>query len=147
MAILLTPDEIPKFWEAIKFAAVNFDFVEEEYRPRYLNRLLYLLLSGKAQCFVRLDAERRLQMICITKITVDEIRDERTLFGVGIYSFNKVDNSIWNGDLNTVIEFAKANKCKFISSWVVNEKASNLLKSIGFKHRFDVLMLDLNGGA
>jgi spore germination protein YaaH len=86
-------------------------------------------------------------MIAITKITVDEVRDERTLFGVGIYSFDKVDISVWNDDLKTVIEFAKANKCKFISTWVVNEKASSLLKSIGFKHRFDVLMLDLNGGA
>jgi len=146
MAIMLVPDEIPKYWEAIKFAAVNFDLVEEQYRAKYLNRLLYLLLAGKAQCFVRLSAERKLQMIGITKILTDEIRDERTLFAVGLYSFEKVPDEVWKEDVEALKGYAKMNDCKTVTTWSINKKAVYLLELVGFKRRFKAMVLDLSGG-
>jgi len=146
MAIMLIPDEIPKYWEAIKFAAVNFDLVEEQFRARYLNRLLYLLLAGKAQCFVRLSSERKLQMLGITKIVIDEIRDERTLFAIGLYSFEKVADGVWKDDVESLKSYARANKCNTVTTWSINEKAIYLLELVGFKYRSKSMVLDLNGG-
>ena len=136
MTIMLTPDEIPKFWEAIKFAAVNGDFVEEQYRLKYLNKLLYQLLSSKAQCFVRLSSERKLQMVGITKIMTDEVRDERTLFISSLYSFEKVDDSIWLNDFEFVKRFAKASNCKSITTWTMSERVSKICEQVGMKSRF-----------
>ena len=136
MTIMLTPDEIPRFWEAIKFSAINGDFVEKEFVQRYLNKLLYDLLSGKAQCFVRLSNKRRLQMIGITKLLVDEVRDEKTLFINSLYSFEKVDSSTWLVDFEFVKRFAKASNCKSITTWTSSEKASHLCELIGMQSRF-----------
>jgi hypothetical protein len=143
MAIQLTPDQIPMFWEAIKYASINADQVEKDYRERYLNRLLYQLLSGKAQCFIRLGKDRRLEAIAITKITIDEIRDEKSLFIGCLYSFKKVSTSYWKDDFESLKKLAKKNDCKFISCWIVNEKVSELAKIIGMEERFKSYILEV----
>ena len=144
--ILLTPDQIPRFWEVIKFAAIKSNYIEEEFKERYLNRLLYQLLSGKAQCFIRLDKDRKLQMIGLTKIIVDDVIDDKTLFAIGLYSFEKVSNEIWLDDVEELRRFALASKCKSVSAWTVNSKVVDLLKGLGFEDRFKVLTLNISGG-
>jgi hypothetical protein len=147
MAIMLTPDQIPMFWEAIKFAAVNAEIVEEKYRAKFLNRLLYLLLSSKAQCFIRLSPERKLQMLGLTSIQVDPIRDEKTLFAYSLYSFEKVGNKVWIEDLKNLKDWAIASGCNSLTAWTNNEKALTLFNMLGWKKRFDLFILDISGGA
>jgi len=143
MAILLTPDQIPQLWKAIKFAAVNADHVEEEYRERYLNQLLYQLLASKAQCFVRLSPERKLQAIAVTKITVDEVRDEKSLFIMTAYSFEKVDPRFWIDDIETLRKFAKKNECKTVTAWATTDKSETLAELIGLKPRFKSYIMEV----
>lgn len=147
MAIMLVPEQIPKFWEAIKFAAVKAECVEEGYREKYLNRLLYLLLAGKAQCFVRLSAERKLQMLGLTSIQVDQIRDEKTLFAYSLYSFEKVDKQTWIADLEDLKAWAKTSGCKSITTMTLanNEKAIDLLNAVGWAKRFNHFIIELGG--
>ena len=147
MAIMLVPDQIPMFWEAIKFAALGSEIVEEKYRDKFFNNLLYLLLSGKAQCFVRLSAERKLQMIGLTSIRSDEVRCEKTLFAFSLYSFEKVSGDVWISDLENLKDWAKASGCKSITAWTSNSKAVVMFNAMGWKKVFDIFMLDLPGGA
>jgi hypothetical protein len=144
---MLVPDQIPRFWEAIKFAVVNSEMIEEKYRGKFLNRLLYLLLSSKVQCFVRLNDARKLQMIGLTSVQVDELRDENTLFAYALYSFEKVSNEVWIEDLETLKDWAKVSKCKSLTAWTNNEKAITLFNMLGWKKRFDIFILDILGGA
>jgi hypothetical protein len=144
---MLTPDQIPMFWEAIKFASVNAEIVEEKYRAKFLNRLLYLLLSSKAQCFIRLSPERKLQMLGLTSIQVDPIRDEKTLFAYSLYSFEKVGNEVWIEDLKNLKDWAIASGCNSLTAWTNNEKALTLFNMLGWKKRFDLFILDISGGA
>jgi len=146
MAIMLVPDQIPIFWEAIKFSVVNAEMVEEQYRDKFLNRLLYLLLSSRAQCFVRLSEDRQLQMVGLTSIQVDEIRDEKTLFAYSLYSFEKVPGEVWVKDLDNLIAWAKASGCKTLTAWTNNAKATSLFNMLGWKKRFDMFILDVPGG-
>jgi len=94
MAIMLLADQVPTFWEAIKFAVVKVELIKDEVVDRYLNRLLYQLLAGKTQCFIRLSQERRLQMIGLTSISEDPVRDEKTLFCYALFSFETVEPEV-----------------------------------------------------
>lgn len=141
--IILTPDQIPQMWESIKYSAVSASYVEEEFRERFLNRLLYQLLSSKAQCFVRFDEDRKLQAIALTKVEIDEIRDERSLFVMSLYSFVKVDDNTWKSDIEVLKRYAKKLRCKFITAWATSEKASNLVTMIGMRKRFNSFVMEV----
>lgn len=143
MALMLTQDQIPAFWEAIKFASINADQVEEEFRGKYLNRLLYQLLSAKAQCFVELDANRKLRALAVTKIIVDEIRDESSLLICCLYSFDKRNENTWRRDMEIVYQFAKRSKCKIITCWATNEKIIQLCELVGMTHRFESYTMEV----
>jgi hypothetical protein len=147
MAIMLTPDQVPKFWEAIKFAVVNVEMIDEAIRGSYLNRLLYLLLSSKAQCFVRLSNNRKLQMIGLTSIEVDPATDDKTLFAYALYSFERVSDDEWRKDFDALVQWAKANGCKSISTWSNNERAIYLLENVGMTERYRMFKFDITGGA
>jgi hypothetical protein len=133
VAIQLTPDQVPVFWEAIKYGSVNSDKVAEEHRQSYLNRLLYLLLSNNAQCFVRLDKERNLQSICITKIVVDELTGEKGLFIKNVYSFQKFSVELWIEDFEALIKLGKKEGCKTIYGWTTNDQISRLAEAFNLK--------------
>lgn len=133
MAIQLTPDQIPRFWEAIKWASVNSDYVEVEHRQTYLNHLLYLLLSGKAQCFVRLDEERKLKAIAITKVVVDEMTGKKGLLIRNVYSFQSHPTNEWIDDLNDLVKLAKKQDCSSIYAWSNNPQVERLAKSVNLK--------------
>jgi len=143
MALMLTQDQIPAFWEAIKYASINADQVEEEFRGKYLSRLLYQLLSGKAQCFVELDKDRKLQALAVTKIIVDEIRDESSLLISCLYAFDKREEDTWKDDMETVYQFAKRSKCKIITCWATNERVTELCELVGMKRRFESYTMEV----
>lgn len=143
MAIQLTPDQVPMFWEVIKYGSVNSDFVAEENRGTYLNRLLFLLLSSKAQCFIRLDKERKLQSICITKIVVDEMTGSKGLFIKNVYSFQKFPIELWIEDFTALIELAKKEGCKSIFGWTTNPQIEKLADAFNLNNRVQSFGMDL----
>jgi hypothetical protein len=145
MPIMLTPDQVPMLWEAIKFSVVSSNNIEKEYMENYLNRLLYNLLSGKSQCFVRLDEERKLEAIAITNLATDAISDEKVLFVSCLYSFKKSPLDAWLEGMELLRSFANEQDCKAITCRVVNEKAAELCKSLGMKHRSESLILNIGG--
>ena len=145
MPIMLTPDQVPAFWEAIKYSVVTSNNIEKEYMSNYLNRLLYTLLSGKSQCFVRLDEERKLEAIAITNLATDAISDEKVLFVSCLYSFKKSPLEAWLDGMELLKSFATEQNCKAITCRVVNEKAADLCKSLGMRHRSESLILNIGG--
>jgi len=147
MIIRLQPMQIPTYWEAIKYAAVNADKVEDEYVAKYTNRLLYHLLNGKAQCFIGFSNERILQRILITRIITDEVRDEKSLFINCLYSFEIVSPKVWQAEFEAVKKFARSLGCTSITSWTINERAAEISRRLGMKDRFKSFIYDLRGGA
>lgn len=142
---MLLPDQIPSFWDSIKFAVVRAELLKPEKWDRYLNRLLYSLLSAKAQCFVRLDNDRRLQMLGLTTINVDSVNDEKTLFCYSLYSFAKAPIEVWKSDYEDLVRWAKANDCRSITTWSNNEKAISLFKAMGMSERLRMYYISIGG--
>lgn len=136
MIIKVLPNQIPQLWDAIKFAAVSVDRIGENERPLYLNRLLAALLNDTAQCFVRMNGERQLQGIAITRFTQDEVTGERSLFINCLYSFQGVDRDQWESDFAYIREFAKVSGCKNITAYSNNPRVFEIVESVGFKERY-----------
>jgi len=133
MLIRLLPSQVPKFWEAIKFAATKADRVEKENLPYYLNELLHSLLSEKAQCFFRLDEKRMLMSVMITKIAINKLSNKKYLSIECLYSFKPVDDQTWVETTDVLKKFAKSEKCEHISFVSSNKRVWEIGGIGGFR--------------
>src|SRR4030065_2714353 len=136
MVIKLLPNQVPKIWDAIKFAAANADRINEKDLPLYLNRLLAALLSEKAQCFLRLDEGRQLLAVAITRLIQDEITGEKSLFLNCLYSFKRVPAEEWRADQKVLVDFAKRQGCKKMIAFSNSEKVFKMATAHGFSERY-----------
>lgn len=133
MILKLLSIQIPKVWEVLKFAATQADEVDQQELQPYLNELLHALLSDKAQCFVRLDEKRTLLALMITRIKGNNRTGEKCLYLQCLYSFQFVDDSIWEKDMIFIRQFADKEKCSYISFDSRNKKIQEMGKMHGFK--------------
>lgn len=133
MIIKLLSTQAPIYWEILKFAATQADEVDKADLQPYLNELLHALLSDKAQCFVRLDEDRTITALMITRFVVDKITGKKYLNMQCVYSFKKVEDTVWDQDFNVIRKFADNEQCSHISFSSRNERIWNLTKAIGFK--------------
>ena len=105
LIIRILPTQVVKLWETIKYGVVLADEVNEEERYIYLNELLHALLNEKAQCFVRLSDDRRLLAMLITRFQVNKITGDKELYLQGLYSWEAVNDEVWQHDMDFVKEF------------------------------------------
>jgi len=143
MIIRILPTQVPQLWEAIKFTLVQADEINKEDMPYYFNKLLHGLLNEKAQCFIRLSDDRRLLMLLITRIIIDQITGNKDLFIQGIYSWAVVNKENWQDDYNFVKEFAKSEQCKRISCESRNKRIWQLCEKLGFRENLRSFIFDL----
>ena len=143
MFVKLLPNQVVTYWKAIKFAAVKAEQVADGNKQLFLNRLLQDLLSSKAQCFVRLDDDRQIKSILITRIVLDGLTGERILFINTLYGFNYTPIEVWKEDYNDIEEFAKLNRCKKIVTWTSNSRICDIVTEIGFQERTRSFMMEV----
>lgn len=125
------PMRIPQLWDAIKFVAINADGVPEKERKSYLSNLLIGLLNGKIQCFVRMDDNRMLMAMALTKI-IAESDGTKSLFIISLYSFQKVADEQWISDMAMLEDFGRQSGCKRVLTNSVGERAFYLDQTVGF---------------
>jgi len=131
MNIRIQSDQVPIVWDAIKFASVKSNSIEDKYIPSYLNTLLCDLLSSKAQCFVRLSEKRELLAIAITKIMLDNTTGMKSLTVESLFSFESTTTDEWKSGIELIRKFAKASECSFITTYSRTDRVNSLLESIG----------------
>lgn len=110
MLIELLPDQIPAFWEVIKFAAVQSDGITEKDIEIYSYNLLQDLLSSKKQCFI-VQQENQISVIALTEFRYDLLLEKRYLYFSNLYAFVKKEESFWRIILSDLCKIAKKNKC------------------------------------
>jgi len=131
--IKLLPSQVPVFWEAIKYSCKQADEIDDARLPAYLNELLQALLCERAQCWARLDDNRILIALMITRILYDKQFDERYLYIQSLYSWKLQPEDIWRRDMVLIRDFAKGEGCKYVGCTSRNERVWEILKSHGFK--------------
>ena len=145
MIIRILPTQIPQLWEQIKFACVQADEVNKEDMPSYFNELLHALLSDKAQCFIRLNDDRTLLGLIITRILVDKITGRKSLFIQALYSWKNVEDKEWQDDFSFIREFAKHEQCERISFESRNNRVWKIAEFLGFKENLRKFTLNMEG--
>jgi hypothetical protein len=143
MFIKLTPDQIPRLWDAIKFAVSQIDDISKKNQALYLNRLLHALLSGKAWCIVRMSEDRELLGIGILRIIDDDITGESAIFIECIYSFARTSIDIWKEVLDLTIKYAEREKCSKITAYSSNPRVFKIAKELGFDERYRYFEMEI----
>jgi len=129
MLIRVLPNKVvePKLWEAIKYAAVQVDAVEENHRQAYLNNLLYGLLCGDMQCFLYMDDKlNKIKTVIITKIVTNEVYQKK-IFCIGLaYAFEHIQSASWDKLMETLKKVAISEECSEMSLLTDNPKAAEI---------------------
>lgn len=133
MVLRLLPNQIVKVWEAIKFVMTKVDEVEEKNLQIYFNEILHSLLNEKAQCWVRLDKDRILEGMALTRILIDKVTSDKCLLIQCLYSFKSVDDDEWKRSAVLFKQYANKEKCAFIDCYSRNEKIWELATMLGFE--------------
>lgn len=143
MIIKLLSTQIPRYWEVIKYGATIADEVDEKNLQPYLVELLHALLSDKAQCWMRLDENRKIVALLITRITIDKITGNKSLYLQCLFSHKKVSDNIWKDNFDLLIRFVKQEKCKNIIFESRHSRIWEIATSLGFKEMHRSFVYDL----
>ena len=144
MIIKLTPPQVVTYWELIKFANINGDLVAEDHRQQVLNETLHALLNETAQCFLRLNSERRVMSVMLTRIQTSRPSGEKFLFIQCIFSFQNVSDEEWRDDWKYIQNFAQAAECKYIEAESSNGKIFQLMQKLGARELCRIFKYELN---
>ena len=136
MLIKILPDQVVQLWETIKYVAVKVDEIDEQDLPKYLNELLHALLNEKAQCFVRLNDNREIVAIFITRFLMNTINGEKYFQIQCVYGFKSAQNEVWEKDWNVLKEFAKKENCSYIGFTSRNKRIWDIGKIMGMEEAY-----------
>lgn len=135
MIIRLLASQIPQVWGAIKYAAVQADEVDSKDVPFYLLELLHSLMSDKSQVFVRLDKNRAILGVLVTRMSFNKISGKKSLHLQCLYSWKAQSYDTWQGDFVMVKTFAKKAGCDSITFNSRNYAVREIAQKAGFQEQ------------
>lgn len=142
---MLLPNQIPMFWEAIKFACASADEVNPRDYTSYFNELLHALLSSRAQCFAVLTDEKILRNIAVTRINVDKITGKKELLLQCLYFAESLDESDITKYFGFIVEFAKSESCTAITFNTRNSRIWQIANLLGCDLKYKVFTYCIGG--
>ena len=145
MLIKLLATQIPDFWEVIKYGVIRADHVSTETSADYLNDLLLSLLNDKRICYVALDDNRNVTSLLILQIKINSVTDAKYLYMQCLYSYTSTSMKDWQDLFKFIKDFAEAENCKYLRFESGNKRLIDMAKSVGFKHDFVTMSLNVGG--
>ena len=145
MLIKLLATQIPDFWEVIKYGVLRADNIPVETSEVYLNDMFLSLLNDKRICYVSLDDEHQVTALLILQIKIDNITNDKYLYMQCLYSFKPTPLEAWQKYFKFVKDFAEMEKCNYLRFESNNDRLIKMAKSVGFKHNFITMSLNLGG--
>ena len=146
MTLKLLPVQIPAFWENIKLAVIRADEVDKKNRQGYLVELLPALLNEKAQCWIRIDDQRILNALMITRVSLNKVTGTKHLLLQCFYSYKAVsDLNKWQVEIDLLKRFALKENCAYIILNTRVAKLMEIVQVIGFKEFNKTFIYNLGG--
>lgn len=113
-------------WDAVKFAAVSTDLVEEEFQQPYCNQLLIDLLAGNKHVFVALNSNREIIALGIVMMTMGSVTGRKRLKLSNVYAWEKTTSEDKIEFFSHIASFAKTQGCYDIETSTYNPKMQEL---------------------
>jgi len=145
MHIKVMPSQIPRVWEAVKFAVVQLDEIPNEQMQQYCVWMLHQLLSEKAQCWVTLNDDRMLLNVSITRIADNAFTGQRELHLQCLYAFQGLTDQTITEALTLYRAFARKSGCVVIAGSSRHHRARELMERHGFQKQYHTYTLDIGG--
>jgi hypothetical protein len=142
----LLSNQIPEFWEVIKFGAVRADGIIKEDVPLFANALLENLLSDKNQCFLkRSDVDKSPETLLVTSVDFNKVSGIKTVNILYLYSYTKALEDDWKLFAKLVLDYAALQNCQFIQFSSNNPMVWKLGESYGFQELYRTYSLKVGG--
>jgi thymidylate kinase len=125
--------QIPKFWEVIKFIALNSDQIDPKYHDAYCINLLIDLLSGKKQCYIVKNSEGKISIVFILYFYFNKYLDTTVMQVSNAYSFEQKGDVFWRKSEEGFRKIAEQNNVKVVVIETSNKSAIALLNRANTK--------------
>ena len=139
MIIKLLPEQIPTYWEHIKFALIKTMMIEPKSVERYLINVLSYLLSNKYQCWIVLSEDRHIQWVLITRIFIG-LGGESYLFIETLYGYSPISVQTKEAGMKIMKEFAKEAKCSYVLCVPISPLAVKVCQQINMEEKAKIYM-------
>ena len=146
MTVRLLPEQIPQYWEYIKYAAVLASGHKDEAKiKQYCLGLLVNLMTDKYQCFFGLGEDRRLMFLVIGSLLQDAGNVKRYFLEV-IFGFEPTSKEWKREHLEPIRAFAQNIGCDELVSIASNPKVWAVADQMGFEFYAKIHTLKMTMG-
>lgn len=148
MIVKLLPDQVARFWDALKHGAIACNHIKEDYKDEYARKLLEDLLSDKAQGWVgfeEVNGDKTFYGITITSISPDSLTRKKCLNIQAVYGFRPACQLMWDEWFPTMKKFAENSGCTRMFTYVTNPRLKQYLETNGMTHDPSLYAIELGG--
>lgn len=135
MLVTLLPEQVSDMWPILKGHIEDSMPPTGDWGPYDINNVLFNLLAGYAQIWLFKNSLQENQGFVTTTIMTD-ISGVRTLLIYNIIVIDKSAKVNWMQELETLKKYAHSRGCSKIGSFVMNQKALDILKEHDVETRF-----------
>ena len=146
MIVRLQPEQISIMWDSIKFAVLEANSIGPSQSDLFLNEVLGLLLSGKAQAWIMYeDAEgsRTIYAIVVTCFMEEPLLGYNYLLVHSVYGFKPLNLERIYEAMAAFEEFGKANGAFKIVGMTREERLLNVYERLGMEREVFVYSKNL----
>jgi len=137
MLIKLLPSQTAKIWDIVRFCYLRSLPVGTKEDSEAVQGVLHSLLLETSQCWVGVDKaepdpNNQVYVVLLSKILIDEVTQERNLCLYTIFGFRPIPDEMWEQGIESIKQFAKANRCSYITSLSAHPKVMEVCQKLGF---------------
>ena len=140
MIIQLLPEQITKVWDMLRYAIAETFIPRNTCTNEHMRSILSSLLSGQSQAWMVFDKdgaqERRFIGFMVTRLGIDSVVGEKTLFIDCIYAYETVPESIMFQAHGVLEKFAIKNNCKSMATITESDRIVTLAERNGYTKRY-----------
>ena len=142
MLVQLTEEQVTEYWTLISQALVASAPPNVDLRGDYLSDILESLLLGRMKAWVVTD-EKKIYILGVTGISVDEVLQQRNLIIYSIYSIGGLSNNLWAESLRQLRKYATAQKCRAIVGFTNVPKIVHIAKKLGMDASVTLIKMEV----
>jgi hypothetical protein len=136
MLLQLQPEQVSKYWDAIKFALIDGLPPHEERTPETLNYILEALIVKDMICWASVieleEMKYKLEGIVITQMLKDASTKTKNLLIYLVYSFEKDSKfASWVDGLDLIKKYARSIECTNIVAYTRNKQLAAFVSRMG----------------
>ena len=145
MIVKIMPDQVPDFWELIKYTKAESDPMKPTYMPDRMNNLLNECLIGDVDVWIVLAGDNSIVGCILTKFYKDTINGTNDLC---IYGFASAPDRDIGGEqygemFNTITKYARKHRCTQIIAYTDNIFLTDMAMSTKKAYKKDYLIFNI----